>query len=239
MGRAGTWRWEASRSVPRSLPQAPASPRTMSSWLSTGRACTSWTSRNRCSWSCPSLKSQPCPAVGQSQPSSTLLQGRAGKLQKDHGRQGTQVRCPSSALCEVRSRCRPRQAAGEGKGSCSFPGGPGPLRESLSCRGAEGCGALSWSCAIEQFVLHCVDHLGRSLLTGLEGSFQPTHGCGGGCGWLGQSGAAEFVQKKAWIQGPGWTDLHVLISEKEVSALSSITVMRNAHSSQWGEFFVN
>lgn len=47
------------------------------------------------------------------------------------------------------------------------------------------------------------------------------------------------MQKKAWIQGPGWTYLHVLISEKEVSVPSSMTVVRNAHNNQWGEFFVN
>lgn len=55
---------EASLSVPRSLPQVPTSPKTTSLWPSTGRASTSWTSRSRCFWSCPSPRSWPCPAVG-------------------------------------------------------------------------------------------------------------------------------------------------------------------------------
>lgn len=68
-------------------------------------------------------------AVSSSRSVPALLHPPSGqsreplKLQKDHDGHGTQVQCPDSALSEVRSRWRPRQAAGEGKGFWSFPGG--------------------------------------------------------------------------------------------------------------------
>lgn len=107
--------------------QVPASPRTMSSWLSTGRACTLWTSRSRCCWSCPSPRSWPCPAAGEQE-----VAQRRGHPHCTHGERTPG--CPDG-LCVMSHLCcgyQP-QAAPDHRGASGsrVQAGLGPLGAGL------------------------------------------------------------------------------------------------------------